>query len=96
MITNTSNYHYNMPDRDEKVKVEILNQNTENIDTDLAALAAIVDSKAPINSPQFSGKVMAPKPGTESGEHLYEQVVTTGYVQDALEVENLDLDKGTL
>ncbi len=82
----TVNYNYNMPERDDKVKIGDLNQNAENIDVDIAKLAADVKTKAPIHSPQFSGEPMAPKPGTTN---QYERIITTGVLQDALEVEEL-------
>lgn len=82
----TVNYNYNMPERDDRVKVSDLNQNAENIDVDIAKLAADVKTKAPIHSPQFSGEPMAPKPGTTN---KYERIITTGVLQDALEVEEL-------
>ena len=82
----TINYNYNMPERDDKVKIGDLNQNAENIDVDIAKLAADVKTKAPIHSPQFSGEPMAPKPGTTN---QYERIITTGVLQDALEVEEL-------
>ena len=83
----TLNYNYNMPDREDKVKVADLNQNAENIDIDLAKLNAMIRTKAPIDSPQFSGIPKAPKPGED--KVIYEQIATTGYVGDALEVEVL-------
>ena len=82
----TVNYNYNMPERDDRVKVSDLNQNAENIDVDIAKLAADVKTKAPIHSPKFSGEPMAPKPGTTN---VYERIITTGVLQDALEVEEL-------
>ena len=83
----TVNYNYNMPDREDRVKVKDLNQNAENIDTDLAKLDAVVRTKAPIDSPQFSGIPKAPKPGED--KVIYEQIATVGYINDALEVEVL-------
>lgn len=82
----TPHYNYNMPDREDRVKIHDLNQNAENIDTDIAKLAADVKTKAPIHSPQFSGEPMAPKPGTTN---QYERIITTGVLNDALEVEVL-------
>ena len=82
----TVNYNYNMPDRDDRVKIDDLNQNAENIDVDIAKLEADVKTKAPIHSPKFSGEPMAPKPGTTN---KYERIITTGVLQDALEVEEL-------
>ena len=85
----TNNYNYNMPDRDDRVKVSDLNQNAENIDLDINKLDAIVKTKAPVHSPQFSGEPMAPKPGGATDE--YERIATVSNITDALEVENLDL-----
>jgi hypothetical protein len=82
----TTYYNYNMPEREDRVKIDDLNQNAENIDVDLAKLSAEVDSKAPIHSPIFSGEPMAPKPGT-IGE--YEKIITISVLTDALEVEVL-------
>lgn len=82
----TVNYNYNMPDREDRVKVADINQNTENVDMDLAKLSANVATKAPIHSPKFSGEPMAPKPGTTN---VYERIITTSVLTDALEVEVL-------
>ena len=82
----TINYNYNMPEREDRVKINDLNQNAENIDMDLSILTADVRTKAPIHSPTFSGEPMAPKPGTTN---VYERIITTGVLADALEVELL-------
>lgn len=83
----TPNYNYNMPDREDRVKIDDLNQNAENVDIDLAKLEATLKTKAPIDSPQFSGVPKAPKPGET--KTIYEQIATVGYIGDALEVEVL-------
>lgn len=85
-MNKTVNYNYNMPGRDDRVKIDDLNQNAENIDVDIAKLSATVDTKAPIHSPTFSGEPMAPKPGTTD---KYERIITTSVLTDALEVEVL-------
>lgn len=82
----TEIYNYNMPELEDRVKVDDLNQNVEMIEMDLAKLTAEVNTKAPIHSPQFSGEPMAPKPGTTN---KYERIITTGVLTDALEVEVL-------
>lgn len=82
----TINYNYNMPEREDRVKIDDLNQNAENIDVDIAKLTAVVNTKAPVHSPVFSGEPMAPKPGTTN---QYERIITTSVLTDALEVEVL-------
>lgn len=81
----TPTYNYNMPDRDDKVKIGDLNQNAQNIDIDLNKLDANVKTKAPIDSPTFSGTPKAPNPTTNKTE----RIATDGYVKEALMVEKL-------
>ena len=83
----TNNYYYNKPDREDKVNIEHLNQNADNIDEDISGLKVTLGSKAPIESPKFSGEPMAPKPGEE---HKLERICTMGVLEDALEVEVLE------
>ena len=83
----TSIYNYNLPEREDKVQIDDLNQNTNNIEVDLAIMRSDVNTKAPIHSPQFSGEPKAPKPGGAADE--YERIATVGTITDALEVEVL-------
>lgn len=82
----TTYNNYNMPERDDKVKIDDLNQNTKLIDEDIAKLLANVNTKASLHSPVFSGEPCAPKPGTKD---VFERIITTGVLADALEVEKL-------
>ena len=87
----TINMQLNKPDLDDRVHVQDLNQNADNIDSDITQIRAILSTKAPIDSPKFFGTVLAPKPGAD--ELIHEQVATVGYVIDVLQVENLDINQ---
>ena len=81
----TTYRNYNMPERDDRVKIDDLNQNTDRIDIDIQKLQADIEGKAPVHSPIFSGKPMAPKPGTTNE---YERILTESAL-DVLNVEEL-------
>lgn len=90
----TSNYYYKLPDKDDRVLIGDLNQNSENIDLDIKDLQNQINDKAPKLSPTFSGLVTIPEPGTEDADTgrdgAYGQAATTNFVIKTLEVEDLD------
>ena len=83
----TINKNYNMPELEDRVKISDLNQNAENMDVDVSVLEALMETKAPIHSPKFSGEPIAPKPGVD--EVVYERIATVTNISDALMVEIL-------
>ena len=85
-MNKTPYYNYNMPEREDKVKIDDLNMNAQFLDRDIAQLAVDINTKAPIRSPQFAGEPMAPKFGTNN---VFERIITIGTLTDALEVEVL-------
>lgn len=82
----TPNIFLNKPDREDRVKINDFNQNSDNLDVEISDLKATLSTKAPINSPDFIGTPTAPKLGDSTKR---EPLITTGYVLDALEVEKI-------
>lgn len=86
----TSIFKLNKPEKDDNVLVKDLNENTDSLELLLRDLYGKLDIKANVDSPTFTGMVLAPKYGTENNMEILEQVITIGTLIDALTVENLD------
>lgn len=78
----TKNIHLNKPDRDDRVLVKDINDNSDNIDKRIVELQTEVATKAPIDSPNFEGTPTAPNPDGYGRS----QIATVDSVKDALNV----------
>lgn len=85
----TENLNFNLPQPEDRVKIDDLNQNTKGIDYELSRLEVISNSKAPIHSPKFSGEPVIQKV-KENNEFKDEPILTSSDLEYALEVEDLD------
>lgn len=56
----TENINLYNPDLEDLVDVGDINKNNENIDKNIARLVLLIQQRAPINDPSFSGRVTAP------------------------------------
>lgn len=79
----SKNYYMKKPDRDEIVRVGDINDNTDITDEELNEHDAMIKSKAPIESPDFTG---SPKSRTVDIEHNDRIIATTAFVHNILEV----------
>jgi hypothetical protein len=83
----TAELNLNMPEREDKVKINDFNQNAENLDGEISVIKSTLLTKAPIYNPIFIGNPQAPNPNDPTKT---EPIATTGFVLEALEVEKLD------
>ena len=85
----TENYEYNLPEREDKVRIDDLNQNTENMDADITNLNITLQTKADIDSPQFVGEPTAPIASISDDAKRIATVGTVNEVVKSLEVIEL-------
>ena len=82
----TENIGYKLPQSNDYVRIEDLNENTKNIDKLIAHLEANVNSKANLHSPRFTGEPTILIPDTIAE---YDKIITERILSAALEVEKL-------
>ena len=84
----TDNIYLIKPEYHDRVEVSHINENSDKTDWEINELKSEITTKAPIESPIFTG---TPKIKLKENPEIIEDIITTSYVDNALEVENLDV-----
>ena len=87
-MNKTPEYFFNIPELQDIVNVNDLNETTIKIDSLLKQMNAILATRAPINSPIFIGLPESIEPG-QTDPFVHSQIATVNYVSNELEVEEI-------
>ena len=89
----TDNLNLNMPELDDRVNIENLNDNTDSLDKIINNIKLTLNTKTSIHSPKFTGTPVAFKPDGSTydwnGNHGWEPIATLGSILDFLQVEEI-------
>lgn len=81
----TDNMKLRKPDSEDYVKVEDFNHNADLIDTNNENMKVVLNSKAPNNSPQFTGEPAI----YDDEEKEYKKIATEKYINNRLIVKEI-------
>lgn len=86
-LQKTTNIQLNKPQYQNRVDVSHINENSDITDFEINALKSEMTTKAPIESPVFTGTPKIKK--IQDDSEVIEDIITTGDLSNALEVEIL-------